>query len=151
MTATSVVNWSSCGVDQSTLAARVSAAVAVAVSQVRAAFANWPVHAWATADGSAIVIIEDIELGPRWIQDTTWLAFQISYLHPDADCYPHWVRPDLARANGAALVPPLHNQNQTFDGRPAVMISRRSPRRNPAIDTPARKAQSVVRFLREQA
>lgn len=151
MTAVSMMDWSARGVDQSILADRVSGAVAVAVSQVRAAFADSPVHAWPGTDGSAVVVIENIALGARWMQDTTWLAFQISYLHPEADCYPHWVRPDLARANGGALVPPLHNQNQSFDGRPAVMISRRSPRRNPAIDTPARKAQSVVQFLREQA
>jgi hypothetical protein len=149
MTTSQLSRWSTRGVDQRTLDATLTPAVAAGLEQVRRAFADQPVHAWPSEGGGVMVVIDDLDLGPIWAQETTWLAFQISYLHPDADCYPHWVRPDLQRADGAAITPPIHNQNQTFDGQPAIMISRRSNARDPHIDTPARKAHSVLHYLRE--
>jgi hypothetical protein len=128
----------------------VTPAVADAVAVVRHAFTDHLVHAWPDGQRGAFVVIESLDLGPEWATATTWLGFIVSYLHPEADCYPHYIRGDLQRADGQSLTPPFHPGNQ-FAGHPAVMISRSSPRRDPRIDTPARKALSVLEFVRRHS
>lgn len=142
--------WSARGVDQMTLDNGVTAAVAVAVDGVRRAFSDTTVHAWPDAKGGAFVVIDTAELSPALAPSSSWLGFLISYLHPETDCYPHYVRPDLHRVDGRALQAPFHN-GQTFDGLQAVMVSRRSPGRDPRLDTPARKTLSVLQFIRDQS
>ena len=129
------------------LTAAVTPAVADAVAGVRHAFTDHPVHAWPDGKRGAFVVIEDLDLGPEWATAPTWLGFIVSYLHPEADCYPHHIRGDLQRADGQPLAPPFHPGRQ-FAGHPAVMVSRSSRRRDPRIDTPARKALSVLEFVR---
>ncbi|WP_181125545.1 MULTISPECIES: hypothetical protein [unclassified Rathayibacter] len=70
-------------------------------------------YAWPDGQGGAHVVIDSIELGPGWAQESTWLAFSVSYLYPDADCYPHYVRADLAHADGRSLKVPFHFGNRT--------------------------------------
>lgn len=129
------------------LADAVTPAVADAVAGVRRAFADQAVYAWPDGQRGAFVVIEDLDLGAGWASATTWLGFVISYLHPEADCYPHHLRGDLRRADGQRLAPPFHPGRQ-FAGHPAVMVSRSSRRRDPRLDTPARKALSVLEFVR---
>jgi hypothetical protein len=148
--ATTVRAWSARSVDQAQLAAAITTAVIAAVDGVRRTFTENPVHAWPDGQGGALVVIDGIDLGPTWTPPASWLGFDISYLHPDADCYPHYLRPDLQRAAGVPLTAPFHPDHK-FDGLPAVMVSRRSPGRNPQLDTPALKALSVLKFIREQA
>ncbi len=121
--------------------------VVEAVQDVRQAFADFPVRSWPESQGGAFVVIEGLSLGSRWETATTWLGFLVSYLHPDADCYPHFVRPDLARADGKELKPPVHADNK-FGDISAVMVSRSSPSRRPEFNSPSRKALSVLEFLR---
>ena len=129
------------------LADAVTPPAADAVVGVRRAFLGHPVYAWPDGQRGAFVVIDDLDLGPQWAMATTWLGFVVSYLHPEADCYPHHVRGDLQRADGQRLTPPFHPGRQ-FAGRPAVMVSRSSRRREPRLDTPARKALSVLEFVR---
>lgn len=129
------------------LADAVTPAVADAVGGVRCAFPDHAVYAWPDGQRGAFVVIEGLELGQRWATDTTWLGFVVSYLHPEADCYPHHVRGDLRRADGQGLIAPFHPVRQ-FAGHPAVMVSRSSLHRDPRIDTPALKALSVLDFVR---
>lgn len=147
---TAVAVWSARGVDQTALASVVTAAVAVAVDGIRRAFPDAPVYAWPDGQGGAFVVIDDVELGVTWTPSRSWLGFMISYLHPETDCYPHYVRPDLLRTDGRALAAPFHG-GQSFDGVYAIMVSRRSPGRDPRLDTPARKTQSVLQFVKGQS
>jgi hypothetical protein len=140
--------WTDRAVDDADFIAAVNAPVVQAVAEVRAAFPENQVHAWPDGQGGARVVVESIELGPGWAQQTSWLGFDISYVYPDADCYPHYARPDLQRTDGHALVPPVHGGN-LFADQPAVMVSRRSNRRDLVLGTAARKALSVVSFLQE--
>jgi hypothetical protein len=74
----------------------------------------------------------------------TWLGFQINAAYPGSDVYPHYVGV-LARADGGALgeaVSPV-----TWQGRPALQLSRRSNQWNPAIDNAANKAQRILKWL----
>lgn len=99
--------------------------VAEALDHLRNRFG--PSQVWAKEDGSygLFVKIDGLELSPRFVQDETWIGFQISGLFPAADIYPHHVRPDLARRSGVPFSPPI-NPHQCFPGtgEPSIMISR---------------------------
>ena len=96
------------------------------------------------------MILEDLDLGPAFTPSTSSVGFAISPLYPRADVYPHFVRPDLARSDGSALTAPL-NPGHAMPGfnRPAVMVSRRSNRWNPACDTAALKLHRVLFWFNE--
>jgi hypothetical protein len=147
---TSTSSWATYGVADTDLAAAVTPAVASAVPVVRSAFTGHAVHAWPDGQNGAFVVIDDLDLGPNWMTTHTWLGFMISYLHPDADCYPHYVRSDLCRAASLPLKAPFH-PDRAFAGVPAVMVSRASRRRDPSVDSPARKALGVLEFIRGQS
>ena len=122
--------------------------VAQAVIDVRTHFTGVTVTAEDDGDGGAVVSMCPLDLGPAYVQRETWMRFAISYLYPDADVYPLFVRPDLERTDGNG-----HGEGITmgeFRGEPAVQLSRRSNRRDPAVDTAARKVAKVLEWLRAQ-
>jgi len=141
--------WQTRDVPEESLATTVNPAPLAALREVRDAFAGHDVWAWPDGFGGVHVVIEGIPLGAAWAQETSWLGFTINYLYPDADTYPHYVRADLSRADGIALVAPIHVGN-AFQEQPAVMVSRSSPRRVSGLSTAARKALSVVSFIQSQ-
>jgi hypothetical protein len=119
--------------------------VTAAIEEIRAAFEPSAVTIDETGDGGANVIIERVELGNTYLQDDTWLGFTITFQYPLADVYPHFVRGDLARVDEA----PLGDATSptTWRDRPAVQLSRKSNRLNPATDTAALKALKVITWL----
>lgn len=122
--------------------------VASAVSELRACFVGVTVTAEDDGDGGAVVSMFPVDPGSPYVQRETWIKFAISYLYPDADVYPLFVRPDLARVDGNG-----HGEGITsgeFQGEPALQLSRRSNRRDPAFDTAARKVAKVLEWLRAQ-
>ena len=142
--------WAGQGVNDETLTAAVNSPVAEAVIEIRRIFSDHEVLAWPDGQGGAHVVISCVLLGPGWLEETSWVGFMISYAYPDADCYPHYVRPDLNRAAGLPLEVPFHPGN-VFVGQPATMVSRASTRRIPGLDTAGRKASSVISFIQEQS
>ena len=85
--------------------------------------------------------------GRRMARKPPGSASRIPFNCPYADVYPHFVRGDLTRLDGQ----PLGEATSpgTFDGRPAVQISRRSNRRDQA-ETPLLKALKVLEWLRRR-
>ena len=128
------------------LADAVNPAALAGLHEVEATFEDHPVYAWPDGTGGVHAVIENVLLGPVWAQERSWLGFTINYLYPDADTYPHYVRADLAHANGTALVVPFH-PGHVFQDLPAIMVSRSSPRRVTGLATAARKALSVISFI----
>jgi hypothetical protein len=122
--------------------------IALAVSDIRTAFPDCPVLTRDDGSGGALVIIENMELGPPYKQDTTWVGFHITFPYPYADVYPLFVRGDLARMDerplGEATSP------GSFEGRAAVQLSRRANRLNPVADTALRKLLKVMDWLRRR-
>ena len=119
-----------------------------AVEQLRRCFGVAEVVANPEDDGGAVVTIDPIDLGPRYNPQRTWIKFAISFQYPFADIYPLFVRPDLARAHGQP-----HGQGITrtsFQGEPALQLSRRSNRLDPSIDTAALKVTKVIQWLQAQ-
>ncbi len=99
-------------------------------------------------EGGAYVIVENVQLGAAYAQDTTWVGFRITFQYPYADVYPHYVRGDLTRRDGQPLGEAM--SPTTFEDRPTVQISRRSNNLDPRRDTAALKLQKVLMWLRSR-
>ena len=116
-----------------------------AIDEIAAGFPATRVSAEADGDGGTYVIVEDVPLAEIYEQCETWASFHITYQYPSADVYPHFVRGDLRRANGDALGKSM--TTGSFQGRPAIQLSRRSNHWNPTRDTALLKLQKVLQWL----
>ena len=127
--------------------------VTEAINEVRSSFSGHQVDIEPDDQGGAFVRIHEVDLGPTYKPSETWVGFQITFQYPFADVYPHYIRHDIARADGKALVTPF-NHNQTFalpsGGVSAVMVSRSSKRRDPVTDTAVVKLAKVLDWIRSQ-
>jgi hypothetical protein len=122
--------------------------VAAAVKEIKIAFPKSKVEATEDGEGGAVVVVDPIEPGEIYRQRASWIGFRITFQYPASDVYPHFVRGDLARIDGKGLGEGM--SVTTFEGRPAVQISRRSNRLNPATDTAAFKLHKVLAWLRSR-
>jgi hypothetical protein len=118
--------------------------VATAIEDIRAAFPDAVAQVREDGDG-VVVVLDPVDPGPAYVQRTTWIGFRITYQYPYSDVYPHFVRGDLARADGAPLGEGLTVTR--FENRAAVQISRRSNRLDPATDTAVLKLTKVLHWL----
>ncbi len=116
-----------------------------AIDEIAAAFPDATVSTEADGEGGAYVFVRDVALAPIYRQQETWVGFHITYTYPSADVYPHYVREDLCRVDGASLGDGM--SPASFRDRPAIQLSRRSNRLNPATDTALLKLQKVIRWL----
>lgn len=120
--------------------------VLAAVDEVRAAFSTATVTVDEDGQGGAWVVVEDAPLPAIYVQPSTWIGFRITFQYPHADIYPHFVRSDLSRRDGRTLGDAISG-GHAFCGRPALQISRRSNRWDPAVDTAALKLNKVLEWL----
>ncbi|MXV79723.1 MAG: hypothetical protein F4X58_06540 [Chloroflexi bacterium] len=119
-----------------------------AIAELRVCFPDTEVVASDTKDGGASVRIDSVDIGSAYVPKETWIAFGIAFQYPYADVYPLFVRPDLARADGQP-----HGEGfalGSFEGEPALQLSRRSNHLNAEIDTAALKVTKVIQWLRDQ-
>lgn len=123
-------------------------AVQRAVDQVRAEFPDTRLTLREDGEGGAYVILEDVEPGPPYQQASTWVGFRVLAQYPYADTYPHYVRGDLTRVDGR----PLGDGTSltTWEGRPAIQLSRRSNRLDPTVETAVIKLHKVLTWLRSR-
>lgn len=119
-----------------------------AIDEIRAGYPQAQIQVTEEADGGALVFVSPVAPGPQYEQRDTWIGFRISFQYPYADTYPHFVRGDLRRVDGAGLGEGM--SLGTFGDRQAVQISRRSNRLNPATDTALIKLQKVLTWLRSR-
>lgn len=118
--------------------------VRAAVAEISAVYPH--VSLEPDGNGGAHVVVEHLPLASVYRQRETWVEFHITYSYPRADVYPHFVRGDLSRVDGAALGEAA-STGHSLRGRAAVQLSRRSNRLNPAVDTALLKLQKVLRWL----
>jgi hypothetical protein len=126
----------------------VTPEVSGAIDEIRTALPDATVSVREDADGGAFVTVDPVDLGAVYVQDQTWVKFQITFQYPQSDVYPHFVRPDLARADGQPLGEGMSSVPSANDDEPAIQISRRSNRLNPATDTAVLKLLKVLTWLR---
>lgn len=121
------------------------------IAEIKRAFAGHAVEVMETGDGGAHVTVADLELDAAFAPNHSWIGFTLPYNYPLADVYPHFVRPDLAMADGTPLPTPPLNAGQSMPGfnRPATMVSRRSLRWDPTRDTAALKLMRIIGWFAE--
>lgn len=122
--------------------------VAEAVDEIRSSFQESAVDVREDGEGGAVVFVEPVDPGPQYQQRSTWVGFRITFQYPYSDVYPHFVRGDLARVDGAPLGE--GTSVTSFEGRPSVQLSRRSNRLNPETDTAVIKLHKVLAWLRSR-
>lgn len=127
----------------------MNAQVQKALDEIRSRFSpeEWLVEP--DEQGGARVRFGPVALTETYAQADTWLAGHLPAQIPYADVYPVFVRGDLSRKDGKALVAPI-TPNRTFMGQPAVQVSRRSNGRDPEVETPALKFAKVIDWLNSQ-
>ncbi len=119
-----------------------------AFDELRNCFSDSEVTAKDTGDGGAVITIDPVHLGPVYIPQETWMKFLISFQYPHADIYPLFICSDVRRSDGRP-----HSEGITegsFDGSPALQLSRRSNHLNPDVDTATLKVTKVIQWLNEQ-
>ncbi|WP_436004095.1 hypothetical protein [Knoellia sp. LjRoot47] len=96
--------------------------------------------------GGAHVVIPTVSIGGTYEPDETWLGFHLNAAYPHSDVYPHYIgcveRRDHQPHCSAV-------QSVEWQGRPALQLSRRSNRWNPATDNAALKAEKVRAWFAE--
>lgn len=125
----------------------ISATVETAINDLKRQFTGHKIDLEEVANG-VNVTVHGIELTERYQQDETWIGFHIHRLYPQGDIYPHFVRLDLSPNGGCTLPAAMLNQ-RPFANKPARMVSRRSPRWNPLLDTADKKLLKVIQYIRE--
>ena len=120
--------------------------VATAIEEIRSTFDICPVEVEPDGSGGGVVVVRAIPLGVPYVQPEVWIGFQITFQYPYADVYPHFTIADLARSDGVGLGGGFGTAH--FRGQPAIQISRRSTRLNPASDTAALKLLKIVRWMK---
>ncbi len=138
----------------------MSPAVQKAIDAITGQFNRDRVLVAADREGGAYVMVEGVTLGAPFAQDDSWIGFHIPSTCPYADVYPHFVRPDLARLDGASLGEGISTGHAFPDqaalktpgdmpARTAVQVSRRSNRKDTAgLETPLHKLLKVIQWLK---
>lgn len=121
--------------------------VSKAIDELRSTFDECIIEAEPDGAGGAYVVVKGIPLGSPYRQADTWIGFQVTFQYPYADVYPHFTDPNLARIDGNALGSGFGSAQ--FRDQPAIQISRRSNRLNPATDTATLKLLKVLQWLRK--
>lgn len=119
--------------------------VAEAINEIRATYESATVTVDEDGEGGAYVRVEPVDPGPPYVQRATWIGFRITAQYPYADVYPHFVRRDLARADGKPLGEAM--SANPYRGEQAIQVSRRSKHLNPATDTAVLKLQKVLAWM----
>jgi hypothetical protein len=123
----------------------MKAAVQNAIEELRKTFPGAAVSVQEDGNGGAYVNLDPVPLGEPYTQADTWVGFHIGFQYPASDVYPHFVRGDLSRRDGAALGEGMSNA-QYRDGA-AIQISRRSNKLDPAFQTAALKLLKVLAWM----
>ena len=125
----------------------MKAAVQKAIDELGSTFPDAAVTVEEDGDGGAYVTLDPVSLAGPYTQTETWVGFHIGFQYPASDVYPHFVRGDLTRRDGAALGG--GTSVTTHRGKPAIQISRRSNKLDPAVQTAAHKLLKVLAWMEQ--
>lgn len=123
--------------------------VETAIRELRETFPGVDLDVIADGQGGAAVTTGDMWIGDGFAPTRSWVAFAITFQYDAADVYPHFLRPDLSRADGSHDLG-AGMSRATWRGSPAVQVSRRSNAKMPGVDTAAIKLTKVLEWLRSR-
>ena len=120
--------------------------VSAGIEDLKRQFANASAKVREDGGGGAYVVIEPVALGDRFVPSQSWVGFHIPAQYPYADVYPIFIGGDVRRADGKNFVVPI-TQGHTFEGRPAIQISRRNSAAQNGLQKVYSKVLKVLDFL----
>lgn len=118
-----------------------------ALDSLEATFPNARLIATPDGAGGARVIVDSIDLGEAYTTQSSWIGGHLAAQLPYADVYPLFFRGDLARRDRRPLGAGL-STGHMFEGRQAVQASRRSNRKDPALESVPAKFLKVAEWVR---
>jgi hypothetical protein len=120
-----------------------------AIEELKLAYGDGNVEATPDNEGGAYVVVNDLDLCDKYEPVKTFCGFRITHMYPEAQVYPHFIVPDLKRADknplGAGFSKPMQ-----WNDREVIQVSRKSNHWNPAVDTAQIKLEKVLKWIREQ-
>ena len=126
--------------------------VEAALDELRAHFPGHRVECTPEQQGGAYMIVHGLDLGSAYLPTATWVGFLLSFQYPYTDVYPHFIDLSVRRADsrplGQGFAPGVQWPGWTIG--PAVQVSRRSQRWNPATDTAALKLAKVLDWIQQR-
>jgi hypothetical protein len=122
--------------------------VATAIEELKRQFSTSSITVREDSKGGAYVIMEPIEISAKFVPAATWFGFQITAQYPYADIYPVFIGADVRRADGVAFQAPI-TAGHSFEGRPAIQISRRSAAAQSGSQKAVAKILKVLGFLED--
>jgi hypothetical protein len=120
--------------------------VSAAVEQLKQQFTESTFEVREDGQGGAHVVIETVNIGPKFRPESTWIGFHITAQYPYADIYPVFMGGNVVRADGKPFVVPV-TPNQNFQGRPAIQISRRNTSAQSGQQKAGAKILKILHFL----
>jgi hypothetical protein len=126
----------------------LTAAVAAGIAELRDEFGLTDV--FSTGDGGARVTVARAPLPPSVTQSHAWVGFVIPYNYDEVQVYGHFVPADLLYVDGRALTGQGLQAGQIWEERPAIKISRNSPRWHAGLDSAASKLIQVLQWMGER-
>lgn len=120
-----------------------------AIAEIQQAFPANAVEIQPDPNGGAYITVQDLAIGDQYTPSKSWVGFQITFQYPHADVYPHYIDGTVRRVDGQAYGAGMQ-LSQSWQGRNAVMVSRRSNRWNAAVDTAATKLAKILSWVRSQ-
>ncbi len=130
----------------------IKAAVREALATLEVAYPEVEIATTPDGQGGLWVEFAAIPLAPIYVQDSTFLVFNLPFNLPGGDIYPMFVREDLARADeqplgeGFAAVP-LQWPPNTSTQRQVTQLSRRTRSNAFTAQTAAQKVAKVLYWL----
>lgn len=120
-----------------------------AIAEIQQAFPGNAVEIQPDPNGGAYITVQDLAIGDQYTPSKSWVGFQITFQYPHADVYPHYIDGTIRRVDGQTYGVGMQ-LSQSWQGRNAVMVSRRSNRWNAAVDTAATKLAKILSWVRSQ-
>ena len=127
-------------------------AVQVAITEITTAYGAERVRVVPEEQGGAWIAIAEVELGDPYTQEETFVICLLPFNLPAADVYPVFIRHDLTRTDGSGLGEGFSTTSVSWPGdaqpRPVTQVSRRTRRGDFARQTPLRKIEKVLDWVR---
>jgi hypothetical protein len=123
--------------------------VSTAIEELKRQFAAAAFTVLEDGQGGARVFMEPVSIGPKYQPSETWLGFHIPAQYPYADIYPVFIG-NVARVDGTPFVAPV-TPGHSFEGRPALQVSRRNSAAQSGLQKAAAKVLKVLDFLENPA
>lgn len=129
-------------------------AVSEAIVAVRAQYGEDKVREIPDGQGGAWVEIDEVELGAAYLEGTSFLVCLLPFNLPNADVYPLFLRPDLARTDGQPLGEGFQVTQVSLPGenrpRSVVQVSRRTREGLFMQQTAGQKVEKVLAWVRSR-